>query len=300
MPVRKRVAREHGGLLSLERRRERRPAVEVAVERPQRLPLAFGVVGPPDALGLTRRYRRRRRLVACGLAIMAVVAIADAGLYWNIPRLGNAARGALWIALVIAIDAARLRAARRRCEMSESQLTYTRTMPRYYLECRGAEEDLQELQDLVDQSFPPVIVGEAYQRKGTWEPGTLTATLIAICVLAGGSPMLGLVVGTGMSFLSRLIVQEYFRVSPGRIEVLCCTPLSARVSLEKRIETREATVVARLDAGVMTVVPRHGEDEPLVVDLETVAEPMLLVRSVFQSAGNPDGGGPLPMDKFLD
>ena len=161
------------------------------------------------------------------------------------------------------------------------------------LVCYGVDRELRELVDLDRrrQRFEPVIPDMSwsyfpssggYAGLGVfavclWFDLSMAYAMLAVCVL--WSFMWGLV----------RLRRTYFRVYPGRFEVLRASFWGHGVRLVESFDLRQLRIVCRYDKRELVIAPIGAEEETgFRVDLSPLSAPHAFVQTVFAAAVSPD------------
>jgi hypothetical protein len=94
--------------------------------------------------------------------------------------------------------------------------------------------------------------------------------------------------------------RTYFRVVPGRLDVLTTRFLRASMTCARSLALADALIVCRYDKMKLTIASAGGENgKPYKVDLRRLAAPHAFAKSVFQAALSPRPAPALPGDALL-
>lgn len=189
--------------------------------------------------------------------------------------------------------------ARRKAAVSSEEAARSANLPNGTLECHGAQEDLSAIGHLRDHAFPPVVISEAWWREVTPRGTLLTVGCICASAIADLGPFPGLCAGIIFEMGSRMVLQKHYRVAPGRINVLRNKVTTSELVVVYDISLRGATVIARLDEGLIAIKPIPSEGSFLTINLERVSDPTLLTRAVFEAAICESVAPQLPTNAFV-
>lgn len=171
------------------------------------------------------------------------------------------------------------------------------------LVCYGHTSELAPLRTVRDEQFEPFLA----RYYGRWASRALWVVVIGCCVWMPIAAQLGIVVWkaffigvAGILIASPIprIVPYYWRVSPGRMELLRFPIFGVRGKVLKSIDLRGAGIECRYDKLKLVV---HGPDEldVLAVDLRGVRPRHEFVEHVFRAAIVKPTDARLPSDALL-
>ncbi|HUN80506.1 MAG TPA: hypothetical protein VMV81_03255 [Phycisphaerae bacterium] len=165
----------------------------------------------------------------------------------------------------------------------------------------GRPDELARVADVTSEPFEPAIFERIYD--GRWIPvGLVLAVILQIAISArfsvNGGAVGGLCMGFGQAIgwaFARLR-PTYYRVSPGRLDIMQFNPLTNRATLLsewplKQIKLRIAFFSPTVDL--------DGDTRILKIKLSEVSEPYNFVQSLLSAAISESLAPPLPNDRLL-
>lgn len=179
------------------------------------------------------------------------------------------------------------------------------------LVCIGDKEELDALRDLDTEFFEPYIVmssrleqtGSLVCRTSRW----LWVEHIAAIGLFAGLRFMGYSLAWSMGFMLLLylvlefIFQQafgvYYRISPGRLDVLSSRLLPPDMALRKAICLRTAKIRCFYDCGFVVIYTEHGDKE--IIQLSCFSNQSAFVRMLFMAAVSPHTAPLLPSERLL-
>jgi len=174
------------------------------------------------------------------------------------------------------------------------------------LVCHGDPAELLSIYELQNAAFEPIIVSTTHLgRRGAV---LLCAPVLGIyiilrlsgvhlSVLAAG--VLGALAAMFALAVDR-IYSTYYRISPGRLELLKGRRGSAKVKRTKEIPLRGAKIICRYDERRLRIWPAGAESsDPQVISLGAITDAQTFVSTVFRAALVPTPAPPLPDDELL-
>lgn len=170
------------------------------------------------------------------------------------------------------------------------------------LRASGRQEEIDPISQLQDVPFEPVIILKAY------------STVIQVVLVVLLFPLMiffpvyydsrvpyHLIVPMLILWLLPKIVQwlypVYYRVVPGRLDVLRSTPFSDRVQIREQWDLRASMIVANFKEQTLVITEPDGDG--LNLNLSVIYEPYRLVNAVFHAAICTRPAPPLPEDQLL-
>jgi len=170
------------------------------------------------------------------------------------------------------------------------------------LRASGRPEEIDPISQLQDVPFEPVIILKAYSTViqvvlvvllfplliffpvyyDSWEPYHLIVVILIIWLLPK---------------TIQWLYPVYYRVVPGRFDVLRSTPLSDRVQIREQWDLRASTIVASFKEQTLVITEPDGDE--LHLNLSVIYEPYRLVNAVFHAAICTHPAPPLPEDQLL-
>lgn len=187
------------------------------------------------------------------------------------------------------------------------------------LVCYGDPVELARIQGMNDHRFEPVIVPSTRIGRDKSEWMVVAAAAVALLIstefYSFNYPMTILMVLTasvGAMLIGR-VYARYYRIVPGRLDILDYGPLRARVRSRHSVSLRGASVVCRFDRRTLAVealditsasdTENHGnpaeQPQRVTVDLMTVASPHALAEGVFRGAICQHTAAGLPDDELV-
>jgi hypothetical protein len=175
----------------------------------------------------------------------------------------------------------------------------------------GTIGELKSLTNLSREFFEPFIIQSSqwHQLRDLVEHGTRWTYIKNITLFVLGSILLtqklsfdrtvGLcsLVYLALLCVSFIVRPLYFRIVPGKVEVLIGTLLTNELTLDKTIPIGEATIIARFDKGHITI--RNRDEEGYRIEIGHMADRREFVRKIFFAAISPHLAPNLPADTLL-
>ncbi len=238
-----------------------------------------------------------------GLAAAVVVISSLAYLEGTFGRVGF--WGFLCLFLVFAVIVSMRMKHRHRPErmLAPEELSPPRSSGR--LTARGKIEELSHLADIEDVPFEPVIV-ERYTTSKSFYSVILVGLFAAMALSCGFSNVMpirqyisGLALGIGTAiywFFARLR-PVYYRIVPGRMDVMQFSVVSGKATLLRRFDLGDAEVeVSFKDQKVFL---RSAKDGSEAIAMSSLTEPYRFARAILHAAICTSPAPPLPDDQLL-
>lgn len=186
------------------------------------------------------------------------------------------------------------------------------------LVCYGEPVELQRIVGLSTEAFEPVIVPyhTVSRSRIEWAMivlGLLGLVLSDLCLRFGhvGSALVSF--GIVMVFAAVFHVSlSFYRVAPGKLEVLSASALTGAIKLSGSIELTQARVVCRFDKRTLEILADSGHGDrddatgtvpagcdSIQIDLKTVLRPHVFCEAVFRAAASEASAPQLPESEFI-
>lgn len=236
---------------------------------------------------------------------LAVVVFAAIQHLTSMYGLVRGALGPLLVFFLVAIGFERIRWGRKGVPPEDS-VALPEPPLHARLVARGNRHDLAPLASLRDVPFEPMIFERIYVARSVWWIFGIGLPLgvagqiwlekelqVVPRGTLGGIPQ---VAGIIVVWLMARLHPTYYRIVPGRLDIMWFAPLANRGGVRTRLDLRKAKITANfarrvieLDAGgVIEVIPLFG-----------ISEPYRFVEAVFQAAISTFPAPPLPDDALL-
>jgi len=181
------------------------------------------------------------------------------------------------------------------------------------LVCYGALTELSRVDSVTRHFHEPIIVSgsspEFVRRQRSWAWITTMSLLVTGCYYAGWSLMpwefsVKFLISVISGFLCMMYAmysqRVYFRVCPGRLEILRAPWVGYSVRLLRAINLHEAKIICDYPNQRLTIESIvDSAVRQYEINLGSVRRPHLLAESVFSAARNPFPAPPLPGDELL-
>ena len=92
---------------------------------------------------------------------------------------------------------------------------------------------------------------------------------------------------------------EYYRITPGRIDVFEASPFSSKLKLKDTRALHGAKIACHYEKMRLSIIDTNCPDRPLVVNLDRVRCPAILVKGIFRGAMCRTETPRLPNDALL-
>lgn len=170
--------------------------------------------------------------------------------------------------------------------------------------------NLSHLTEISNQPFEPIIIERHMVVSSMWwvfGTGMLAGVMLNMFVIWFGGPLSGtpgLLAGLGFGVASVLfwiparLKPLYYRIVPGRLDIMQFSLLQKRALLIRRIDLTMARI--RVEFAKQTIEIQSPRDGRLRLRLFNVSEPLEFVRGLFQGALCTHPAPPLSDDQLLD
>ena len=173
--------------------------------------------------------------------------------------------------------------------------------------CYGNPDELEAIAQTPHEPFEPVIVQvSTYDCLPGW---FFVPAILAVGVGTyflpgvGGNVVAAAAIALAVHVLGRLAGQiawpTYYRVVPGRLEVLRYSPFRRVPALSRTVLLRDAMIVCDLGQRYLTVLDHADAPQGLHFDLWRVPEPLAFAQAVFRGATVAADAPALPEDELL-
>lgn len=173
------------------------------------------------------------------------------------------------------------------------------------LQCRGHPLDLAGLRELPPSSFEPIIVTRLHALSAcAFTRSLLGVTLVFMALCAWHKtplwvPVLAVALLWWLPALVQCAYPVYYRIMPGRMDVMRSSAWSSRVKLVRSVQLGTADVVCWYDKHILKI-RQNGRDAAVErVDLFGLNDPHQLVNGVFRGAICGELAPPAPTDRLL-
>ncbi len=167
---------------------------------------------------------------------------------------------------------------------------------------RGNRVVLSALAELTHEAFEPVIIEVHSSKVRTWTlfPVAFVLVFVTSMFIPWKTSMAG-----GLAFPTVVLIYwligrcrpTYYRISPGRMDIMVGSFVGGRVRLPRRIDLRSASIVLLSKERCLLI--RQPDEPPVEIPYEQMSEPMPFVSSVFSGALCTSPAPPLPDDALL-
>ncbi len=173
--------------------------------------------------------------------------------------------------------------------------------------CYGNPDELEAIAQTPHEPFEPVIVQvSTYDCLPGW---FFVPAILAVGVGTyflpgvGGNVVAAAAIALAVHVLGRLAGQiawpTYYRVVPGRLEVLRYSPFRRVPALSRTLLLRDARIVCDLGQRYLTVLDHADAPQGLHFDLWRVPDPLAFAQAVFRGATVAADAPALPEDELL-
>ncbi len=189
------------------------------------------------------------------------------------------------------------------CDLPVPRASSTDELSSARLIAQGGSVLLSQLGDLTNQQFEPVIVHVRFPRN---PDRTFILVFISFVVLAVGlSPpkywVSAIWIGMGCTLIGMVIwtriLPRYYRVVPGRIDVMMASLFGRSLRVEQRIDLRTAKLRLRGQRQILEIESTDGRKDS--IPFNGTSEPLAFVTAVFRGALCTSAAPPLPDDALL-
>jgi hypothetical protein len=191
-------------------------------------------------------------------------------------------------------DSGALRSQRKRTDNPDARLV-----------CYGEQTELRSLENLTTELTEPAVFKgtgggtmlkmSSYSRLGAPRIIGLLAVLLIVSCYAASDPVLlfaGLVFANwGVDALYAQWKGLYYRVVPGRLDLLRFGPLRSKGTAQSSVSLRAARIVCRYDKQELRISPLTEitemevvQEDHAIIDLARLRNPHAFVKAVFQAA----------------
>ncbi len=173
------------------------------------------------------------------------------------------------------------------------------------LHCRGHPQDLAGLRNLPVSSFEPIIVTRLHALSARAFTGSLLCAILVLMPICAWykTPVWAPAVIAALLWWLPAMMQcaypVYYRIVPGRMDVLRFHALSSRARHVRSVQLDTADVVCRYDNYILEIRQGGGDDAVERVDLFGLNDPHQFVKGVFQGAICEEPAPRLPRDRLL-
>lgn len=177
------------------------------------------------------------------------------------------------------------------------------------LRCYGDYRDWPIVESISNEFFEPLIVhttsafrGSVPRLKRRLLMLAVVATVLLLIYLTSQTTLVvaGLIV---LSLVARVLFKHlfplYYRVVPGRLDILRYKPLSDAVADRQSIALGDAEIECRFNRYVLTVAQREDDAEPFRISLVLIPDARNFARTIFQAAMCREPSPVLPGDDLL-
>lgn len=179
-----------------------------------------------------------------------------------------------------------------------------RRIPGARLLVRGTDQDVSAFVELTDAPFEPIIVGVYYAKRHL-----IIGLLIGLCLCAGApiffrwvprplNPgMFCMIVGTVIAIALQQLFPVYYRIVPGRMDVMESSLFTSRARVVDWWPLKTARI--EIDFKKRRIELRDVGDQRLTIWIPGVTEPYRLAVGLIQAAISTHEPAPLPDDRLL-
>lgn len=196
----------------------------------------------------------------------------------------------------------------RNGEISESKITGTR------LACFGEAQELLPLKEIRARFFEPVIVRGSHRAiiKTTnlsrlWHGfvsilyvGSYWVAWKFLPVPFAAKLLIFIVFGMLAVLMYDIVSRAYYRISPGKIEILKCNLFFGNLSCLKELDLGEASIICNFSLQRLIIIEPNEENcRSCQINLSRLDQPHRFVEAVFAAALTPDPNIAIPSDQLL-